>query len=165
MNCIYDIYNKHSNHGKLRLNIANDLFKRYPLHRCPKYTGLQIRESKAIFNPIPNIKFLDMIILRAFADDKIKVAKLTIFLFDRAENTVGYQHFLFFPVFSKAFFQQCFQKPSFLCLLKVRMCGKELNTKFLELYIKFYVNGMVLIRVISLIKFYRVSTTQGFEKT
>ena len=44
-------------------------------------------------------------------DDKLKVAKMMIFLFDRAENTVGkwentgYQHFLIFAkLFSKAFF-------------------------------------------------------------
>ena len=28
-------------------------------------------------------------ILKAFADDKLKVAKMTIFLFDRPGNTVG----------------------------------------------------------------------------
>ena len=45
---------------------------------------------------------------KAFADDKIKVPKLTIFVFDRVENTLGkgenagYQHFLLFP--------QCFQR-------------------------------------------------------
>ena len=50
--------------------------------------------------------------LKAFADDKLKVAKMTIFLFDRAENTVGkgknagYQHFLLFP--------ECFPKPLLL---------------------------------------------------
>ena len=57
-----------------------------------------------------------MTILKAFADDKLNVAKITISLCDRVENTVGkeenagYQHFLLFP--------QCFQKPS-LGFLKV----------------------------------------------
>ena len=48
--------------------------------------------------------------LKAFADDKLNVNKMTISLSDRVENTegkgenAGYQHFLIFPsVFSKAF--------------------------------------------------------------
>ena len=67
--------------------------------------------SQTGFNPLPNNKFLDLTKLKSFADNKLKVAKITIFLFDRAENTggkgenAGYQHFLLFPpVFSKAFF-------------------------------------------------------------
>ena len=41
--------------------------------------------------------------LKAFADDKLKVAKMMIFVFDWVENIVGkgenagYQHFLLFP--------------------------------------------------------------------
>ena len=63
------------------------------------------------FNPLPNDKCLDMTKLKAFADNKY-VAKMTISLCDRVENTVGkeentgYQHFLLFP--------QCFPKPSSL---------------------------------------------------
>ena len=66
-----------------------------------------------LINPLSNNKFLDMTKLKEFAD-KLKVAKVTIFVFDRAENTVekgenaGYQHFLLFP--------QCFLKPSSLWL-------------------------------------------------
>ena len=82
-------------------------------------------------NPLPNNKLSDVTKLKAFADDKLKGAKMTIFLYVRAENTVGkgffsmwekiflydraentvgkgenagYQHFLLFP--------QCF--PSLL---------------------------------------------------
>ena len=51
--------------------------------------------------------------LKAFPDDRLKIAKMTIFLIDRAENTVGkgenasYQHFLLFPkVFSKDSFHR-----------------------------------------------------------
>ena len=68
-------------------------------------------------NPLPNNKILDMTKLKAFADDKLKVAKMTISLFDGVENAVGkgenagYQHFLLFP--------QCFLKPSYLGSLKV----------------------------------------------
>ena len=55
--------------------------------------------------------------LKAFAEDELNVANKTIFLFDRAENTVekgenaDYQHFLLFP--------QCFPKPTSLGSLKV----------------------------------------------
>ena len=60
------------------------------------------------FNPFLNDGILDMTKLKAFADDKMNVAKMMIYLFNWVENTVGkgenagYQHFLFFP--------QCFQK-------------------------------------------------------
>ena len=60
---------------------------------------------------------LDWSKMKAFADDKIKVAKIMISVFDSVENIVGkeenavYQHFLLFP--------QCFQKASFSELLKV----------------------------------------------
>ena len=43
--------------------------------------------------------------LKAFADDKLNVAKMTIFLYDRVENMVEkggnayYMHFLLFPQF------------------------------------------------------------------
>ena len=61
--------------------------------------------------------------LKAFADDKLNISKITISPCDRVENTVGkeenagYQHFLLFP--------QCFPKPS-LGSLKVGLCSKEL---------------------------------------
>ena len=40
------------------------------------------------FNPFPN-DILDMIKLKAFADDKLNIAKMPISPFDRAENIVG----------------------------------------------------------------------------
>ena len=55
--------------------------------------------------------------LKAFADDKLNVAKMTINHCGRLENTVvkeenaGYQHFLLFP--------QCFPEPFSLGSLKV----------------------------------------------
>ena len=70
-----------------------------------------------ITNSLPNNKILDMTKLKAFADDKLIIAEMTDFLFDRAENTVGkgenagLQHFLIFP--------QCFLKPSPLGSLKL----------------------------------------------
>ena len=77
-------------------------------------------------NFLPNNKILDRSKLKAFADNKIKVAKIKIFVFDREENNVGkgenagYQHFLLF--------QQCFSKR----LLsqgreKLGLCGKGLK--------------------------------------
>ena len=63
------------------------------------------------FDSIPKDKILDVTKLKASADDKLKVAKMTI-LSDRVGNTVGkgetagYPQFLLFPltVFFKAFF-------------------------------------------------------------
>ena len=49
--------------------------------------------------------------LKAFADDKLNVARTQKFLFDRLESIVGkgknagFQYFLLFP--------QCFREPSF----------------------------------------------------
>ena len=60
--------------------------------------------------PLLNNNFLDMTKLKAFADDKLNISKMTISLCDRVENTVekeenaGYQQFLLPTVFSKAFF-------------------------------------------------------------
>ena len=63
------------------------------------------------FNHLPNAKVLNMTKLKAFADEKSKLTKMMISLFDRVENTAGKgenagnQHFLLSPaVFSKAFF-------------------------------------------------------------
>ena len=72
---------------------------------------------RLVFNSLPNDKFLDRTKLKAFADDKFNVAKMTISVCGRLENIVGkeenagYQHFLLFP--------HCFPKPSSLGLLKV----------------------------------------------
>ena len=62
-------------------------------------------------------KTLDVTKLKAFADDKSNIGKITFSLLDREENTVGkgenagYQHFLPLP--------PCFPKPSLLGMLKV----------------------------------------------
>ena len=70
-----------------------------------------------IFYTKPNDTFLDETKSEAFLDDKSKVAKMKISLFDRVENDVGkeenagYQHFLLFPQF--------FPKSSSLGSLKV----------------------------------------------
>ena len=41
------------------------------------------------FNPFLNNRILDMTKLKAFADDKMNVAKIMIYLFNWVENTVG----------------------------------------------------------------------------
>ena len=70
-----------------------------------------------MLNPFPNDKIFDVTILKTVSDDKFSVAKMTISIFDRVENTVrkgenaAYQHFLLFP--------QCFSKPASLGSLKV----------------------------------------------
>ena len=54
-------------------------------------------------NPLPTDKILDWFILKAFADDNLKVIKMIIFVHDRVENFVGKgenaanQCFLLFP--------------------------------------------------------------------
>ena len=63
--------------------------------------------------------------LEGSADDKLNVAKMTIFLFDRAENAVrtgenaGYQHFLLFLQF--------FPKSPSLGSLKVGIVWERVN--------------------------------------
>ena len=66
---------------------------------------------------LPNNKFLDVNALKVFADDKLNVAKMMIFLLDSAENSVGnggkclVPAFSSFPtLFSKAFFFKVVKK-------------------------------------------------------
>ena len=72
-----------------------------------------------ILNSLPNDKILDLSKFKAFADDKLITAQNVKFVHGRVENIVGkgenagYQHFLLFP--------QCFQKLSYLQVLKVRI--------------------------------------------
>ena len=74
------------------------------------------------FNSLPNHKILNWSKLKAFADDKIKVLEMTIFVFDRVKDIVEkgenavYQHFLLF--------QQCFQRAFYP---GSGLCGKDLN--------------------------------------
>ena len=64
-------------------------------------------------------RFLDWSKLKAFADDKIKLADILKFVLGSVESIVGkgenagYQHFLLFP--------QCFQKASVIESLEVRI--------------------------------------------
>ena len=73
-----------------------------------------------LFNFLPNNKTPDWFELKTFADNKVEIAKMMIFVFDGVENIVGkgenagYQHFLPFP--------QCFQKAFLLGVVKSRDC-------------------------------------------
>ena len=83
-----------------------------------------LKHSGCLVNHLPNNKFFDVTKLKAFADYKLNVARMIIFLFDRAEYTVGkgrnagYQHFLLFL--------QCFPKPR---RYNSGICGKEWRVK------------------------------------
>ena len=93
-----------------------------PTFKDPKRNGFRKHCGKSSkcwqrLNPLPNDKILDSTKLKAFADKKFNIAKMTISLFGRVENTVGkeenagYYHFLLFS--------QCFPKPSSVGSLKV----------------------------------------------
>ena len=63
-------------------------------------------------NSLPNNKILDCSKLKVFADDKMKLAKMMIFVLDRVENIVGkgentgYHHFLLsLKCFQKSFWE------------------------------------------------------------
>ena len=64
-------------------------------------------------NPLPNNKTLDMTKLKAFADNKLNIARMMTSLLDKAENSVGKRR--------KCWLPQCFPKPSSLRSLKVRI--------------------------------------------
>ena len=78
--------------------------------------------SKGVFvwewvNSLTHNNISDVTKSKAFAGEKLNIAKMTNSLFDREENTAGkgenagYQHFLLFPC--------CFSKPSSLGSLEV----------------------------------------------
>ena len=82
-------------------------------------------KKKKSVNPLPNDKFLDMTKLKAFADDKLNVAKMTISLCGRLENTVGKRRKCWLPAFSS--FHTVFSKAFFFRVVKSRDCMVELN--------------------------------------
>ena len=69
-----------------------------------EFTDLILIAQSNSFNPFPNDKILDTIKLKAFADDKLNIAKMTVSPFDRVKTAVGkgenasYQHFLLFQL-------------------------------------------------------------------
>ena len=85
-------------------------------------TGIEYKQPGK-FNSVPNNEILDWSKLKAFADNKIKLANMMIFAFERVENIVGkgenagHQHFILFI--------QCFQKAFHLRSLKSWDCVVE----------------------------------------
>ena len=85
---------------------------------------------KSSVNPLLNDNFLDVTKLKAFADDKMDIAKIIISFFDRVENiagkgeNAGYHHFLLFP--------QCFQKAPSSGLLKFGIVRQRLHSVCLK---------------------------------
>ena len=76
-------------------------------------------QKKYAFQLLPNNKITEVTKLKAFADNKLKAAKMIISLIERVENTIrkgenaGYQHFLLFPLcFKKAFLFRVIKIPS-----------------------------------------------------
>ena len=90
---------------------------KFVIHKCNDFG--QVQKLSHLFNSLPNNKFLDRSKFKAFADENINVTQILKFVLGWVEKVVGkgendgYQHFLLFP--------QCFQKPSFSGLLKVRI--------------------------------------------
>ena len=79
---------------------------------CP---GAKTQDYGYWVNSLPNIKLLYSSKLKAFADSKLNIAKMMIYLFEKVKNIVGkgenpgYQHFLLY--------QQCFLKSIFLSVI------------------------------------------------
>ena len=90
-----------------------DLGLKNSAHRAKVVSSLRILKEKyertrggklmLCLTLLPNDKILDVNKFKALADDKINVAQMMIFVFDRVENIVGkgenagHQHFLLFP--------------------------------------------------------------------
>ena len=72
-----------------------------------KYFCSAILQRKVISNSIPNNKNLDMTKLKAFADDKLNIARIMISLYDGVENTMGKGKMLVTSIFS--FYHGVFQ--------------------------------------------------------
>ena len=114
-NVFNPIKNKSNNLSILILSFANI----FNLDQC---------EILSFGKELTNGKILDGSKLKAFADDKIYVTDKMISPSDKVENIVrkgekaGYQHFLLFL--------QCFQKPSFSGLLKVRIVWERINKQY-----------------------------------
>ena len=70
------------------------------LKSSDKYIVITVgNQHKYAINPLPNNKVLDMTKLKAFADDKLNVAKMTIFLFDREEKPCVKRRKCWLPAF------------------------------------------------------------------
>ena len=81
------------------------------------------KNNQGDFNPFLNEYILDVTSLKAFADNKSNVAKMTISLFDRVENTVGKGENANTSIFS---FSHCVFQSFFFRVVKSLDCVVEL---------------------------------------
>ena len=94
----------------LRNSVYLNAFKKNLSKELPSLKTILITTFSAFFrwfNPFPNDKMLDETKSKAFADDKLNIAKMTISPLDRVENSVGKGENAgssLPTVFSKAFF-------------------------------------------------------------
>ena len=78
-------------------------------------------------NPLPNDKILDITKLKTFADNKSDIAKMTVSLYDRVDNS-GKRRKCWSPAFS--LFPTVFSKTFFFRVVKSRgVCFKELKAE------------------------------------
>ena len=84
-----------------------DTFDNYSLNSCgpnfwsdiwSMFSNNNLHQRQV--NSFTNNKILDMTKLKTFADDELKVAIMTISLFDRVKNTVGKGEMLVTSIFS-----------------------------------------------------------------
>ena len=94
------------------------------IFKCKHYTKKKA-QSRLLHKSLSNGKILDWSKYIAFTDDKITLAKMIMFVFNRSEKSVGkgeiagYQNFLL----SHNVFKSIFSQGG----LKLGLCGKELN--------------------------------------
>ena len=87
------------------LNIAATIMPLYSFAFCScwSYCIPCGEQNQQLIKSLPKDKILDWSKLKAFADNKIELAKMVLFVFDRTENIVGKgenvvdRHFLHFP--------------------------------------------------------------------
>ena len=84
--------------------------------------------DRGLFNSLPNNKILDVTKLKACADDKLNVTRMTISLFNRVENIVEKGEKCWLPAFSS--FSAVFSKAIFFRVVKSRDCTVKTENKF-----------------------------------
>ena len=82
-------------------------------------TNCHLHNIFHVFNPLPDDKILDVIKLKAFPDDNLNVAMMTIPPFDRVENS-GKRRKCWLPAFST--FPTMFSKAFFFRVVKSQDC-------------------------------------------
>ena len=83
-----------------------------------------------LFNSLPHDKIFDVTKLKAFADVQLNIVKMTIFLFDRAQNTGDKEKMLVNSIFS---FSPSVSKALFFRVVKSRDCVVKSERDFIFL--------------------------------